>query len=146
MTNDLNVSSYITTPGGTLNINDHVSYVIAGPSILGGTVQWDRKTVSAPDVDGDFTIHRRRTNVTDMLAIYVKGNSAGDLFNKIRTLTDAFSQDRFEVTINIDGSAHTWECEASDYAVELDTAHVNARYAKVLFNILRKPEPLFGGY
>lgn len=147
MTNDLSVSAAVSLPNsGTLDINDGTSYRIAGPSILGGTVQWDRKTVSSPDVEGDFTTHRRRTNVSDMLAVYVKGSTTLDLMTKIKTLTDAFSQDRFTLAINIGTSANQWDCEAADYSVELDTAHVNALYARVTFNIPRRPAPLQGGY
>lgn len=147
MPNDLDVSAAVSTPGGgTLDINDGTSYRIAGPSILGGTVTWDRKTVSSPDVDGDFTIHRRRPNVTDMLAIYVKGTTTADLMAKIKTLANAFSQDRYTLAINIGAAANQWDCEAADYSVELDTAHVHALYARVTFNIPRRPEPIQGGY
>lgn len=146
---DLSVSAKVSRPelgGGDLDINDHSTYIIATGSILGGTVQWDKKQVSSPVVEGDITTHRRRTNIMETLSIYVKGDSIGDMMSNIRDLVDAFTQDRYSVQINIGSSNNEWDCEAADYSVTMDNVHVYNKYAVVTFSIPRKPVPLQGGY
>ena len=147
MTN-LSISALVTRTNlglGDLNINSS-PYRLGGPAILGGTQNWDRVTISSPYVDGDVTVTRRRTNVSDQLAVYVEGTDTANMFANIRTLIDAFSQDRYTLQINIGASSNQWDCEAADYSVVVDTPHMVAKYAVVNLNVLRKPNALTGGY
>jgi hypothetical protein len=146
---DLPTTAVITRPilgGGDLNFNDHTNYVLAGPNVMGGTVQWDRQTVSAPWVDGDITVARRRGNVMDQITIYVTGSDQSALNSNISTLISAFTQDRFGMQISTGGANHAWDCECADYQVEWDTVHVYAKYVKVTFTIPRKPVPTAGAF
>lgn len=146
---DLPITARVTRPAlglGDLDINDHTSYVIAGPSAMSGTVMWDRKQVNAPWVDGDITVARRRQNVMENLSIYVKGSSQADMDTKIATLIAAFTQDRYGLQIIIGSANHAWDCEAADYTVSLDTVHFHALYAQVTFAIPRKPVALSGAF
>jgi hypothetical protein len=148
MASDLSVSAKVTRPalgGGDLDINTG-NYRIAGPTFFGGTATWDKKTVSSPVVEGDITTHRRRGNIMESLTVYVAGSSIGDTMANIRTLVDAFTQDRFSLSINIGTSNNQWDCEAADYSVQMDNAHIYNKYVVVTFSIPRKPIPLEGGY
>jgi hypothetical protein len=129
-----------------LSINDHTNYVVAGPAIMAGSVQWDRKQVSAPWVDGDVTVARRRTNVMEPLSVYVAGTDHAGMMTNLRTLRDAFVQDRYTLAFTINSEMIAWDCEAADYSVLFDTAHVHARYCVATFQIPRKPVPLAGGF
>ena len=150
MSGDLGVVAHVSRPalgGGDLDINDHSSYVLAGPSILSGQVTWDRKQVSAPWVDGDITVARRRGNSTEPLSIYVKGTSQSDLDTRMGSLRDAFFQDRFTLHIIVGTANHAWDCEAADLTqVLFDTAHVYNKYVLMTFAIPRKPIPLAGAF
>lgn len=130
---------------GDLDINAS-PYRLAGPTTLGGTQSWERNTVSSPFVDGEVTVHRRRTNVQDRIVVYVSGTDLANLFANVRTLVDAFTQDRFTLQINIGTSVNQWDCETSDYSVVVDTPHMVAKYGVVEFNVIRKPVALAGGY
>jgi len=130
-----------------LDINDHSNYVLAGPQPVQGAVQWDRQQISAPWVDGDITISRRRTNSTESISIYAAGSDQANLDANIGTLKDAFFQDRFVLQIIVGGSNHAWDCEAADLTQVLyDTSHVVARYVTVTFSVPRMPIPLAGGF
>jgi hypothetical protein len=146
---DLSVSALVTRPllgGGDLNINDHDNFVLAGGAVMGAHVQWDRKTVSAPWVDGDVTVARRRGNVMEQVSVYVLGTSVSDLNTNMSTLISAFTQDRYGLQIGIGGQDFSWDCECADYQVEWDNVHIHALQVKVTFNIPRKPVPLAGAF
>lgn len=145
---DLSVVAHVTRAQlamADLDINDHSSYVIAGPAVMQGGISWDRKTVNAPWVDGDITVARRRTNSTEQLSVYVTGSDQAAMMTNVRTLRDAFIQDRYTLQITVGSAQNAWDCEAADYSVLYDTAHVYNRYVVVQFQIPRKPVPLVGG-
>ena len=145
---DLSISALVSRDLlslGDLNINAS-PYRLAGPQTLGGEQRFDRKVVSSPFVDGEVTVHRRRTNVTDQIVVYVSGTDSATLFANMRTLIDAFTLDRFTVQLNIGTSVNQWDCEAADYSVVVDTPHMVAKYGVVQFNVPRKPVALAGGY
>jgi len=146
---DISVNAKVTRTDlglGDLNINDTTKYRIAGPSVMDGTTAWERNQVTSPWVEGDITISRRRGNVTSQLNIYVTGSTIGDMLANIRTLVDAFTQNRFTVQINMGTSVNQWDCEAADYSVVMDTAHVYNMYAMATFSLQRKPIPVAGGF
>jgi hypothetical protein len=145
---DLSVAAHVTRSQlglANLSINDHSTYAIAGPAIMTGGVSWDRKQVNAPWVDGDITVARRRQNVQEALNVYVTGSSTSNMMGNVRTLRDAFIQDRYTLQITVGSEQQAWDCEAADYSVLYDTAHVHALLVVVTFQIPRKPVPLVGG-
>lgn len=146
---DISISAVVSRDNlalSDLDINDKTNYVVAGPEVFGGNVTWDRKQVSSPVVDGEVTTYRRKMNVQDNLAVYVSADTQANLFTKIRTLIDAFTQDRYTLQFNIGGAVIQWDCESADYSVQIDNAHMKAMYAKVTFMFIRKPNALSGGY
>lgn len=146
---DISLSAKVTRTDlglGDLDINDSTNYRIAGPSVMEGTTSWERNQVSSPWVEGDITISRRRGNVTSQLAIYVNADTIGDMMSKTRTLVDAFTQNRFTLQINMGTAVNQWDCEAADYTVQMDTAHVYNMYSVVTFSLQRKPIPVAGAF
>jgi hypothetical protein len=145
---DISVNAKVTRTDlglGDLDINTS-PYRIAGPQIMEGTTSWDRNQVNSPWTEGDITISRRRGNVTSQLTIYVSGTDTANMMANIRTLVDAFTQDRFTLQINMGTSVNQWDCESADYTVLMDTVHVYNLYAQVSFSIQRKPVPLLGAF
>jgi hypothetical protein len=145
---DLAVIAKVSRPalgGGDLYINTG-DYRLAGPQVMSGTVQWDRRTVNSPWVEGDITVSRRRGNTMENLVVYVSGSSQSDLQSNIATLVSAFNQNRYTVQIQIGNANWAWDCEAADYSVQMDTPHINALYVVCTFNIPRKPIALAGGF
>lgn len=145
---DLQVIAKVSRPvlgGGDLYINTG-DYRLVGYTQMGGTVQWDRKQASAPWVEGDVTVSRRRTNVSESVRVYVTGTDQSDMQTNIATLVDAFTQDRYTLQIQIGNTNWAWDCEAADYSVEMETAHLNSLYVMCSFLVPRRPLMLAGGF
>jgi len=130
-----------------LNVNDHSSYVLAGNMAFGGAVQWARKQLEVPWVDGQVTVERHRQNVTEPLSFYVAGPDLATLDTRLGTLIAAFHQDRFTFQLVVGGANHAWDCEAADIQQVLyDTVHVHNKYVTVTFSVPHKPIPLAGAF
>lgn len=129
---------------GVLNINDQLDYIV-GNDIMGAMVTYDRQTVSSPYVNGDITVHRRRGTVSEKFSVYVLGDTQTELQTNIRTLIQAFSQDKFNLSLMLDGIEWSYMCEASDYQVEWANTNFFAQKVKVTFTLLRSPIALVGG-
>lgn len=127
----------------SLNINDGVNYKIGG-EIMGGTVQWERKTVSSPFVHGDFTVLRRLQNVSERIPIYVYGSSQTTMVTNARALIDAFIQPLFNLTMTLDAQTYTYQCEAADYTYQWSNAHMFSGQVVIEFQVPRMPLALVG--
>lgn len=117
------------------------------PKFLGGQVQWNRKKISSPFVDGEITTQRSRQNVTENIGVEVRAPTSADLQAFTEELIAAFLQDRFTLTVIADGVTWSYRCETADYQVlTWDTARMVARAGQVLFQVPRQPVALSGGY
>lgn len=124
---------------GDLSINDHVSYIVAGPEFLGGNQSWDRVQVNSIFVEGDITTHRRRQNVMEPVSVEVLADTMAELKSKTSDLVDAFSQDKFTMNVSISGDVTVYSCEAADAKVTFTTPRLAAKQLQVAFNVPRKP-------
>lgn len=130
---------------GDLEINDHTSYYVASdPGLFEGQIDWDRQTVSSPDVDGDFTVSRRRGNVEESLVVEIIAASSLDMWQKVGNLKNAVSQDRFNLTITYQGQVTTWVCETASYSLRADSARLAIYRPQMALVIPRKPVPTAG--
>lgn len=130
-----------------LNINDYASYYLS-QQLMGGEERWTRNLDSSAYMDGDLTLNRRRGNITERVGVEVLGSSQSVLDANVVVLKAAFYQDNFQMTLTMNSSTHTYQCEAAD----MDTAMVwnNGRQAGrtllCVFSVPRRPIPLAGGY
>jgi len=129
---------------GSLEINDHDAYFMAPFTPAG--VTWSRTTVASPFVEGDITVHRRRANAQESLVVEVNGDTQAELSTNLRTLLQAFQQDRFNVDINVGGTHYVWACEAADYNVAWDGPRFIAKRLQVTLGVPRMPVPVEGPY
>ena len=126
----------------SLNINDHSNYIL-GTQILGGAVAWERNQVSSPWVDGDITVSRRRPNVQENIQVNILGTNQATMLTNIKTITEAFSQNSFTLTVTMSGSVYQYSCEAADYTVEW-SVKMHSNQCMVSFMLPRKPIALAG--
>src|SRR6478735_9822764 len=97
-----------------LELADGKPYFVAS-QFMGTAVSWDRQMVSSRWVDGDWTVSRRRANVTEQIAIEVIGGDMATLRAAMTTLIEAFTQDHYTLTVIINGVVFAYDCEAADY-------------------------------
>jgi hypothetical protein len=130
-----------------LNLNDYVSYYLSS-ELMGGQERWVRNTDGSAYMDGEVTINRHRGNITERVGVEVMGSSQSVLDANILTLKQAFYQDSFQMTLTINSSTHTYQCEAAD----MDTSQIwvpgrqVGRIVLCVFDVPRRPIPIAGGY
>lgn len=134
-----NLSVHVTRAGqSNLDINDHLNYIVA-TGFFGGQVNWDRKQISSPYMDGDYTVSRRARNVEETVQIHVYGQDHADLIENVRRLVSAFTQTMFDIVVDIDGATTIYHCEAANYAVDWNSPKFASNMTTVTFVVPRKP-------
>jgi hypothetical protein len=137
-----------------LELNDNLNYRMAGGELFQANVSWERQTTKSPYVEGEFTTNRRRNNVQETMAFDVfPGNSAGisgqskfALEANLQQIIAAMTQDSFRMDVVVSKSTQWqqewhWNCEASDYSVQMTNARFVARQGIVTFMVIRNPVP-----
>lgn len=133
-----------TTLGlGDLNINNRTQFIVAS-EILSSQVTYRRQQVRSPYVEGAITVNRVRDQVQDRIAIDVIGNTHAILQTNLTELHNAFAQDRFALTVQLDTAAYVYLCEAADYKMDFSVPRMHAIYTQVQFSFLRSPTPIGG--
>jgi len=134
-----NLSAHVTRAGqSNLDINDHLNYIIA-TAFFGGQVQWERKQIASPYMDGEHTVSRRARNVEETVQIHVYGEDHTDLTANIRELVSAFSQNTYDIVVTIDSAVTIYHCEAANYSVEWSTPKFASNMTTATFIVPRKP-------
>lgn len=128
-----------------LNINNQTDYVLATP-FLGGTMAWDRRSVSSQWVDGDVLITKRKQMVQQQVIVYVVGDTQASIASKATTLAQAVSQENYTIRAGIGSLVAEWICDPADYAVDMTNYHWTNHKVKMTLNIPMQPNPLEGGF
>lgn len=125
--------------GRWLIVNDGQTYRVAKGSFENSAVQFRRDDVTNAFLEGKYTINALRENVTETLAVYVYGSTHAEVMSAVKSLTDAVSQIRFYMEINIGNVVKGWNCYASDYTVNITHELLHAKMALVNVQIVRDP-------
>jgi hypothetical protein len=126
-----------------LNLSDHTNFYVSG-DIFGGTVTWRRTTVKSPYVESEFTTNRVRGIVEDKFGVNVIGTDQVTMANNIAVLIAAFSQDTFNLTVQLDSQPYTYACEASDYTMDWSIGRMHSLQTEIKFQLRRSPVPING--
>ena len=126
-----------------LNLSDHTNYFVSG-EIFGATVQWRRSTVKSPYVESEFTVNRVRGIVEDRFAVNVLAADQVTMATNIAAVVAAFSQDYFNLTVQLDSQPYTYACEASDYTMDWQIGRMHSLQTEIKFSLRRSPVPING--
>lgn len=141
----VSTSNYVYADGyenylGTwIDCNDGETYVVAKGSFEDSDVQFRRDEVTNPFLEGKYTINALRENVTETLIVYVYGDTAAGLREAVTNLTDAFSQIRYRVEVDVNNSRRSWWCYAADYNIKTSIEFMHSNMAQVTIKIPRDP-------
>lgn len=134
-----------------LNINGGTRFKTS-TTFLGSLVSWNRTQVGSPYMDGKVTVNRVLEQVQEPVAVEVWGRTLADatmtnaqLRINMNTLCQAFWQDAFTVTVDIDGATYTYQCEAADVQVAWDGNRFRAKRGLITFTVPRQPRSLVDG-
>jgi hypothetical protein len=147
---DLTLAGSVTRTAlamGDLNLNDYTSYYLSA-QLMGGEERWTRNIDGSAYMDGEVTTNRHRGNITERVGVEVIGSSQSVLDANIAALKQAFFQDSFQMTLTINSSTHTYQCEAADMDSQMvwSSGRQVGRVVLCLFSVPRRPIPLVGSY
>ena len=128
---------------GNLDLSDHVNYYTSG-EIFGSTVAWRRATVKSAYVESEFTVNRVRGLVEEKFAVNVLAPDQVTMATNIGALVTAFTQDTFNLTVQLDAQPYTYACEASDYTMDWQIARMHSLQTEIKFTLRRSPVPING--
>lgn len=137
---ELDVSAKIETPTGWLDLQDTgngYSFEATSFSERAGTFR--RQEVAGPFVDGTFVVSAVRENITESVAIYVRGDTHYVMRRRLNALVEAFSQLSYRMLVRFEDAAEYWDCLPADYTVSTQREFLHARLALFKANVPRMP-------
>lgn len=135
----LTLSVTVSTPTGTLELNDRVVYRVADGSFADQSVTKRRTEAPNPFLEGTFVVNALRDNVTETLKVYVYGSTHAEFAAAMAELKEAFDQARFAVVKTVEGQVTTWSCYSSDYQMSTQREFVHSRMGLLSVSLLRHP-------
>lgn len=115
-----------------------------------GLVAWDRQTVRSRFVHGETLVGAVKQQASDALVVRAYGATHAQLRQRIKAVTDAFSQFSYDLTVTIEGEVSTHRCDPADYTVgEADAVqkfHLMALQQEVSLTVPRQPVPTVGAF
>ena len=142
----LNVRCYITNGHGSLDINDHKAFELAGDTRNSRQITHRKQEVASAYVPGSFTVNHVKENIMESLSIYVRGYDHHQLHVNIRRLEDAITQPVYYIKWHIEEHAEMWRCQPADYQIESSREFQHSTLAKFKAQIPRYPELLDSSY
>ena len=136
----LDIAFSIHAPSGWLDLDDAAGgYEAHKDTRAGQSVTWRKQEIESPYVEGTFVNEAVRENVSEALAIYVRGGSPFELRQRVTALTDALSQLQYEVRMVEGNAQETWDCSVADYTIETPQEMINSTMALVRATVPRRP-------
>jgi hypothetical protein len=126
---------------GDLNLNTDPFIVV---DVKPGEVQWRRQETASFYVDGEFTVGRAKNSPRVQWTQQVSGTDQDDLDANMAALIDAFEQDTFQISYDLDGNTHTWRGECADWNPTYEKERVHGLIQLVVFSFKRMPRALAG--
>lgn len=99
-----------------VDLNDRSNYQIHGD--FRETSQTERRRITAASVivEGEYTVHSVRSNVTETVNVWVYGATQAVVSANLVALENLFSQNSYQLRITLDNSRETWNCFVADYS------------------------------
>lgn len=103
------------------------------------SITWRKQSVENSWVEGSYDVTAVRGNTTELVAVWVYGNTQNDFWQRVYALADAIASAAYTITWTIDGMTETWDCTFSDYTVETQREFQYADIGVMRMNIQRRP-------
>lgn len=128
----------------SLSLSDHIRYYVS-PEDFGEKAQVLRRiTAQSPFFDGTYLVHSTKENITEMITVYVLGNTANQVTENILLLEDAVSQASFTVSVTFGNHQEVWSCQAADYTISRGHLMMHNTRAMMKLSIPRLPDVSYG--
>lgn len=136
----LDVSVVVEAPTGPLEVEDPANgYWLHKDSFASKGVSFRKLDLEGDYVEGADVLRAVPGNVTETLAVFVKGETNYELLTRVKVLTDAFHQLQFTITRVTGNAQEVWSCRTSQYSIETEQAFQHATLAIVRAQVPRLP-------
>lgn len=135
----LSIGARITTPTGWLDLNDRTSYQLEASSFGDRAVSWRKREVASDYVEGSFLVNAVRDNITEKLAVWVRGETHYDLARNRERLEEALCQLTYRLSFRTSDVTRYWEATVADYSVNTQREFLHSCIALVSATIPRHP-------
>ena len=124
-----------------INLNDHLSYTIAGDTTLGSTsTTWRKITAQSPILGGTYLIHAVPELISETVAVWVNGDSQTELSDNLFTLMDLFSQYDYRLRWTYNEYREYWRCQLAEAMLSRGQVWAHSTMAKAQFTVPRWPD------
>ena len=135
----LDLTARISAPSGWIDLN-YSPYRLEASTFGERSVSWRKREVSSEFVEGTFVVSAVRENVTETLAVWVKGESEFDLQTNLDKLCGALEQLSYRLMQRHGNSAVYYDCTVADYTVTESREFKHAGIALVRASVPRHPQ------
>lgn len=123
-----------------LDLNDRYVYRATPESLVATSQARNRTTVTSSMYDGEWEVHSTLGNVTETIAVYVRGASQAIIKENINRVIDAFSQSLYQVRVTLDDDVTYWRCFPAEYSIDRSHVYMHNKMAVVRLQIPRFPK------
>lgn len=122
-----------------VNLNDRLNYQVHGDFRESSQTERRRITAASVIVEGEYTVHSVRSNVTETVNIWVYGEDQVEVTANLVALEELFSQNSYQLRFHLDGSRETWDCFIADYGFTRNQAYSHNGRALFTAQVPRLP-------
>lgn len=134
----------LTSPSGTLNLNDGTAYAVAGDSTREQVaVSYNQVTATNPTMAGQYLVHSVPQMVSETVKIWVYGTSQVQVQQRYQALKTAFENWAYQLHWTFADYSETWNCNAvTQLNSEMGASMLHNYMAAVTLTVPRFPAVL----
>ena len=124
-----------------INLNDRLSYRIAGDTTMETSAKtWRKVTAESPILGGSYLIHAVPEMIAEQIGVWIYGNSQTDLSDNLFTLLELFEQYDYRIRWTFDEYREYWRCQLADISMSRGQVWTHSQMAKATFTVPRFPD------
>jgi hypothetical protein len=137
---DLDLNVKVAGPGGWISLEDDQYYALHADSFSSAGTSWRKIDVNAPWLEGSYTVGAVRENVTETVAVWVRGETHYVWRCNMAALEEAFTQVNYMLMKRIEDLVEYWTCPSpADFTIETQREFVHARIGVFRAQVIRLP-------
>jgi hypothetical protein len=135
----LDVSFRVSTPNGWMELN-YGCYELHRDTLGVSQRAMRRTQTSNPFVPGQFTVNAVVDTVTEIVSVWVTGDTHFEMEAAVDALVGALEQPSFLIERRVTDSLRLWWCFAADVTISTQAEYLYARKALVQAQVPRLPQ------
>lgn len=102
-------------------------------------VTFRKQEVSSPFVEGTYLIQAVRENVTEQVAVWVRGATHMEMDRRVQAVLERVERPRFVADFRVGSVTERWNCQVASYTVRSQREYQHAKIALLRLQIPRLP-------